>query len=286
MGYRFSRARGWAVATCLVVTVLTGGENVSTAYATPQEEVLRDPDYRVRVSAAISLGRSRAPGARVALERALADGHPAVRIAAAASLEQLGDTAAAKALEQRASQEPMMGVKQKMLESAETLRSAQAEGTRPTLRGAKVVLGLGMMRNLTPVANERASEIMRSAAKKNLAGKGSGTVVIDASDGTLVKEAHGRHIPVLVLDGQLSHMTQNTQGSNLTISAQVEFSVRQLPQQTLRGTLSGGASAQGSSSALGNQARLAELQNQVIGGAVEGALRRADHNTLSSMAAH
>ncbi|MGH7297395.1 MAG: HEAT repeat domain-containing protein, partial [Polyangiaceae bacterium] len=39
-------------------------------------DLTESPDFRVRVSAALYLGRVRPPGAREALEHALADGHP------------------------------------------------------------------------------------------------------------------------------------------------------------------------------------------------------------------
>jgi hypothetical protein len=59
------------------------------------------------------------------------------------------------------------------------------------------------------------------------------------------------------------------------IDARVEFSVRRVPQQTLKGTLSGGASSIESMRTLSGQ-RLVELENQTIGSAVESAMRGAD----------
>ena len=51
-------------------------------------------DFRLRVAAALSLGKSKSAGARPALEKALGDPNPAVRAAAAAGLGASGDPAA------------------------------------------------------------------------------------------------------------------------------------------------------------------------------------------------
>ena len=56
-------------------------------------ELAEASDFRVRVSAALVLGHTRPDGAREALEEALGDGHPAVRVAVARALGTLGDPA-------------------------------------------------------------------------------------------------------------------------------------------------------------------------------------------------
>jgi len=51
--------------------------------------------------------------------------------------------------------------------------------------------------------------------------------------------------------------------------AEVEFSLRRMPEQSLKGTLSGSATSIGSTSALANPASVLQLENQAIDGAVE-----------------
>lgn len=246
----------------------------------PAEE-LTDDDFRVRVSAALLLGRQKPPGARERLEKALSDPHPAVRIAAANGLSQLGDAAAGPALERAAQREQMVGVKAKMTEALAGLRQgagggAGAAAAPASLDGKRFVLQLGAMRNNTAIKNEKLGVIMRTAAKSQASGI-RGAVVADAGDAALLAKASEKKLPVLLLDGQLNRLSQTKSADGtFVLSAQVEFSLRRVPEHTLRGTLSGGASTQGSAKALADEARMTELQSQVVQGAVESALKNAD----------
>src|SRR5262249_327897 len=62
------------------------------------KDLSRASDFRLRVAAALALGKSKEPGSRQALEKALGDSNAAVRTAAAAALGALGDAAALPAL--------------------------------------------------------------------------------------------------------------------------------------------------------------------------------------------
>ena len=68
----------------IVAALLLGGASSSTAQ--DDSGAFRDlaigADFRLRVAAALSLGKSKSPGARTALEKALTDPNPAVRAAA------------------------------------------------------------------------------------------------------------------------------------------------------------------------------------------------------------
>ncbi len=244
-------------------------------------------DFRLRVSAALLLGRSKPAGARQKLERALSDAHPAVRLAAAAGLSALGDAAAIPSLERHARDEQMVGVKAKMQETITHLRSGAAGSVAAVaparaLGQAKYVLELGAMRNTSGVANDQFSGVMAQTAKKQLEQKGA--LVLDATETALKDEATKRKIPVYRLEGQLSRLSQQQQADgSLTVQARVEFSVVKVPQHTLQGTLSGAASTQGSRSALGNESTMHNLREQVIGGAVESAMQNADRGLLASI---
>jgi hypothetical protein len=110
---------------------------------------------------------------------------------------------------------------------------------------------------------------MRAAARAQAASL-PGALVIEGdtpSAGTM---------PVLLLDGQLTRLAQASAGGTLRVEAQVEFSVRRIPQQTLKGTLSGTATSMESARTI-TTGRVLELQNAAVGGAVESAMRGADH---------
>ena len=246
----------------------------TTGHSIAQDrELAESPDFRVRVQAALRLGRS-GPAARPDLENALRDSHPAVRVASAAALASIGDPAAIPALERAARSESSATVKSAMQDTIERLKNGASRNAPPSqgasLASARYVVQLGAMRNMSGMRGDDLDPIMRQAARAK-ANTMKDTVVVDGNDPVVLKKATERRIPVLQIDGNLIKLT-NTIGTDggTVISAKVDMSIRKLPQQTLKGTVSGNAHASGGARASGMA--IQELQNQVVGGAVESAL--------------
>jgi hypothetical protein len=257
----------------LVVVCILGG----LARSAPAQDVVEarhditdSADFRLRVSAALLLGRTHTDGARPLLEQALSDPHPAVRTAAAAALGALGDPAAIPALERRATTESLASVNTQIRASVTTLRKA----VQGTWQNARYVLELGDMKNRTGIRGEQPSGILRSSTR-TYAATLPGAIVTEGGDPTTRQEAANRHLHVLALDGSLQRLTQGQRNTELTVGAQVEFSLRRVPEQSLKGTLSGAATSIGSTSALANPQLVVQLQNQAIDGAVASAMRGA-----------
>jgi hypothetical protein len=256
--------------------------------ATPRVAVAQDPagalrdlsdssDFRVRVSAALYLGRTHPVGAREALEHALSDAHPAVRVAAATALGALGDAAAIGALARRASTEPSASVKAQLQASIDQLRrgvtadqpsAADPHRLAPDVR---YVVRLGAMRNPSGVRGEDLRRVLQSAARSRARGL-HGTAIVDA-DAALLAQAMERHLPVLTLDGSVMQVTEARVEGSTQVQARVEFAVRR--EQTLKGTLSGAATTFGSGQSISDQGRR-QLQDDAVDGAVQSALRGAD----------
>jgi hypothetical protein len=235
----------------------------STAQSQP------DGDNRVRIVQLLQLGRSHGPNARAELEKSLGDPSESVRIAAVTGLGALGDVGAVRALEARAAVEPQASVRQRITDTVAKLK-------RSSLDAAKFVVQLGNMTNVTTVKNSQLPDVMRAAAKTHAAHL-KGAVVVEGPGDALLQKASEKHLPVLVLDGQLSKLSRADGAGNVTYAAQVEFVVRKAPSQVLKGTFHGGAAGSDSSKALESTKRLAELQGEVVSGAVESALRGAEH---------
>ncbi|HVJ90478.1 MAG TPA: HEAT repeat domain-containing protein [Labilithrix sp.] len=256
-------------AALVVATLMIAGHSVAH-----DRELTESADFRVRVQAALRLARAGA-ASRGDLEAGLADAHPAVRIACVTGLATIGDPASIPALERAMRSETYGTVKTSMNETIDKLRASAAVKSssppRPTsLAGAHYVVQLGAMRNMSGVRSSDLDGVMRQAARAK-AGAIKGAVVIDGSDPNVVKKATEKRIPVLQLDGNLTNLTQviGTDGSTV-VSAKVNISVRKLPGQTLKGTVSGKASA--SHGARATERGLQELQDRVVGGAVESAM--------------
>jgi len=237
---------------------------------------LSSPDFRMRVNAALELGQTKAPDARRALEAALYDIHPAVRIASAAGLAALGDARAVAALERRHASESEIGVRNQITESLKSLRAAVGA---VTARNAKYFVQIGAMRGTSVSANESHLSALRAAARTH-AGTLSGAFVIDEKDAGALRIAKARHVPVLRLDGQITELSQNNTRSAVSVRAKVEFTLRRLSDQTLRGALVGSAAASDLPAASSSRARMVELESQAVGGAVESALRGSSVDLL------
>lgn len=227
-------------------------------------------DFRVRVGAALSLGKIHGPQSGRALRGALDDPHPAVRAAAAAALGASGDGSAVEALRAHLSSETSMAVKSQI--EAAIARLEQS----PSARGgesARVLVKLGAMRNLSGVGGGRLAEIFRGATTRRMASVPGIELVADGSD--YERLASARRLPAIVLDGSVNRLAKAAKGSEVMIDAQVEYVIRKLPDHSLKGSVSGAAQAIASASAVADGAHLAQLENDALSGAVESAFRSA-----------
>ncbi len=253
----------------IVATLTVTGNSVAQ-----DRELAESADFRVRVQAALRLGRSGA-SSRADLENGLRDAHPAVRVACAAGLGNIGDPASIPALERAWKSESSATVKTAMRDTIDKLKNASnvksANPDQPTsLAGARYVVQLGSMKNISGVRADDLDGVMRQAARAK-AGSIKGAVVVDGSDPSVLKKATEKRIPVLQVDGNLTKLTQVTgTDGGIVISAKVDMSIRKLPQQTLKGTVSGNASASNGTRA--SDQGIFDLQNRVVGGAVESAM--------------
>jgi hypothetical protein len=261
----------------LVAAALTTSGHFKDARA-GDRELTESGDFRVRVQAALRLGRTGGTSARTDLEVGLRDAHPAVRVACAVALGTMGDASAIPALQQAMRTESFPSAKTSMKDTIDKLRASGAGGgggsnapVDPTagVEKAKYVVQLGAMRNTT---GQRADldSVMRSAARAK-AGSIKGAVILDTPDAAILRRAGERKIPVLLVDGSLTRLSQSTgRDGGLVVSAQVDLSIRRVPQQTLKGMVSGNASA--SDDARNTNKGLNELQNRAVNGAVESAM--------------
>src|SRR5580658_2156674 len=206
-------------------------------------ELGESPDFRVRVTAALYLGRTRPVGAREALEHALGDAHPAVRIAAATALGYLGDPLALAALERRLPGEPSPGVAAQLHASIERLHQGAAPAQaapdpspRVLPQSVHYVVRLGTMRNGSGVRGDDLRRVLRDSARSRARSLREAVVV--ESDASLLRQAAERHLAVVTLDATLTQLIESRVAGALQVQARVEFTVRR--DQTLRGTLSGG----------------------------------------------
>ncbi len=154
--------------------------------------------------------------------------------------------------------------------AARTARTAHEAGpTMASIDRAKYVVQLGAMRNASGVGPGDVGAVMREAARSRAA-QGSDTIIVENADTALVRRAYQRRIPVLLVDGTLNDLSEAPTGNgSVTITAHVDLVVRKVPQHTLRGLVSGKASASDGNT---EQSDVVSLQNLAVGGAVASAM--------------
>jgi hypothetical protein len=273
-----------ALACVLLGAALSTTAGVATAEdaTTTMRELAESTDFRVRVSAALVLGHTRPDGAREALEEALSDGHPAVRVAAARALGSLGDPEALSALQHRLAQDSSSSVTAQLRVSIAEIKriagSDSSEDSRHLSPGVRYVVELGSMRNHSSIGAGRGEELAQvlGAAARSRAQAMRGGVFVDG-DESLRQQANARHVPVITLDGNVTQVTESRVGGGMQVQVRVEFAVRR--GQTLKGTVSGGATTFGSGSEITDQGRR-KLEDDAVQAAVQSALRGAEDGLL------
>ena len=273
-------------AVCLALAVaglsLTWGPR--PAFGLDSADALRDlarsPDFRVRVSAAVAIGHTRPLGAREALETALGDKHPAVRIAAANALAELGDPLAVAALARRSGSETSASVKAQMQSAIQQLQRGVTADQGSARRGlgpsVRYVVRLGPMRNSTNIRGDEMRSVLHDATRSRARALKGAAVVADG-DSTLLSQASGRRLPVITLEGSLTQLAESAVTGGIQVQAHVEFLVRR--GQILKGTLTGGATTYGTTPTVSDLGRR-RLQDDAVDGAVESALRGADQGLI------
>lgn len=260
------RAAKVALASLVISSALVCGverSSVAQDEATAKQELTQSDDFRVRVAAALFLGKTKSPGALRTLTAALDDPHPAVRAAAAVALRNLGNADAIGPLTRALKNESAPATRSQMENAIATLKTP----AQPAQPAVKYAVKIGNMKNLTKVRGDALGAVMQRAAHTRAASI-PGAVVVD-DDAAAARTG----APMLVLDGAVLKMAaEKKSGDTVHFKAQVEFSVSKMPEHSLKVQLTGGATSVGTQSSLVNANRINALEDQAIDGAVESAL--------------
>jgi HEAT repeats len=162
------------VAVALAFALLTSPGTVRADDANiAVHDLASSSDFRVRVSAALEIGRSKPPGAREALEAALNDSHAAVRVAAAEALGSLEERAAVPALQDHLASDSSANVRaqiQVTLDRLRALTSATASAGEHALPAdVRCVVVLGAMRNPSGTRGEELRQVLGACSSEDAA---------------------------------------------------------------------------------------------------------------------
>ncbi|HSN85034.1 MAG TPA: HEAT repeat domain-containing protein [Polyangiales bacterium] len=254
------RWHGWRA--LIVVTLLFANGAAADAREDYLVRLLRTSEaFRVRAQAALSLGQLESTRSSIrALERALADAHPAVRVAAISSLRRLEAKQSLPVVE-KATRDRDKAVRRAAKEAVEALQSV---GQRPHGPGpTRYLVAMGM----PGTKAERVSRQMLFDARIFLAEQlqqleGVELAPDDLSPAEAKREIVGRKLHGIYLESSVVSLEPKGDA----VRAVVTIVVLTYPGREMRGMLRGAATASG-----GYDGDIAE---QAIQGAFLGALRR------------
>jgi hypothetical protein len=259
------RLRGaLAILVCAVLLLASRGALAGPSVDELIQRLKSGEDFRVRVHAALQLGKSKNPAARDALEGGLDDDNAAVRTAAAAALKVLGDKRSIGPLEKH-KDDSSASVRTQIQATLKALKSI-GDGA-----STKVLVKIGTMRSARGGEKKLLGDL-ESASRQKFGELPGVRVVEGESDGASEK---GKKVPMVMITGHLRRIKESTEGSDVVYSASVEYVVHKMPEQAIAGTVSGTASTKATRSEAKDKKRSRELQRMVLAAAIESAIRRA-----------
>lgn len=220
-------------------------------------------DFRVRVQAALQLGKTMDPAALTPLVGALDDDNASVRAAAVAALESLGDLRAIPPLREHRL-DRSEAVRKQIKASLAELESQGLDAPKP-----KVLVKLGIMKNGSGVKSKKIESDLAQASRQKLGELPGVKVLVEGDDGV------GRKTPVVMVTGSVEQLKASREGNAIVYTAKVEYVVHTMPEQSIAAKVSGSASAQASEQEANDQTRSAQLRKDVLEAAIASALRRA-----------
>lgn len=230
------------------------------------EQLAGAKDFRVRVRAALELGRTHEPWARGPLEDALDDRSAAVRAAAAAALRVLGDERAVPALRQHL-RDRNDAVRTQVRGAISALEwKADRRKKQP-----KYLVKLGRF----SIAEEKHRKVLPTMARESRARLDDlpGVLVLDDwEDPDLASVSFSA--PVVMVSGRLRNVNVQREGAAVVYRAEVEYVIATMPEKNIVGMISGSASARAPLDEATDVKRMVALRNEVVAAAVGSAMRR------------
>ncbi|HEX7480512.1 MAG TPA: HEAT repeat domain-containing protein [Polyangiales bacterium] len=247
-------------------------------------------DFRVRTQAAFALGRKHDAHYLDSLEGALHDKHPVVRAAAATALGEIGSALALPAL-QLAAKDSAPAVVAQARAAMEAIKAAAAARAgvapagaaelAPRAPGARLPAGtryallLGDMHNQSGYSGDELSQTLMTSLAHELS-SWHRVVLLAPRDASGVKLVRDQGVPVFRLDANVTQISREPLGGQVSVHCEVSILLLDEPARTLRSVLKGAAT--GLEAPTGP---LAPQEHRIARKAVAGAVRSALHNATS-----
>jgi hypothetical protein len=234
------------ISSYIVATTLALG--VANARADRLDELgkaMQDPSYKVRVQAALVLGKLKDPRAVPVLKLALGDSNPTVRGTAAASLGLIGDSSAREALEGAAG-DPDPFVKGQVEKALAMLSGGGHHGPGPgPTKGAKFYLAIGF--SAGGKAGPDAAQMVRDALARELQKLPGVTLSVGGGEPTAAV-LQQKKLQGFMVDGTIQRLSATLSGGGSQIDCDLKAFVATYPGKSIKMMTTEGASLQAGAS--------------------------------------
>jgi hypothetical protein len=206
--------------------------------------LLEDSNYKVRVQAAIVLGKLRDPSAVESLIKALEDPNKTVRGIAAQALGQIGDAAAAEPLRALSRRDDDPFVKGQADKALATLQPSGGTVAVVVAKKAKIYLSFGPFTGTSKTINADAAKIVRDVLQRELGKLQLVTTNISPGD---QKNFAKSGMLGFYIDGNVTRLDDATSGGGSETSCDVKVLVARWPSKSIISWTNAGASVQSGS---------------------------------------
>ncbi len=229
------------LATAAVIVLMLGGPARAGKVDDLSKILLEDESYKIRLQAALLLGKLGDKAAAGPLMQALRDDHKMVRATAAQSLGRLKVNEATGALKALISRE-----KDKFVRDQATTALASLGPALPPPGGgrAKIFLTLGTFSGGKGSANPVMLDILKTALQRELGKLPSVTFSLDGID----EKSFGKSGRVgFLIDGNVTRLDDGLVGGSVEINCDVKVMVARWPSKSIILWTNAGAAVQGGS---------------------------------------
>jgi len=203
--------------------------------------VTDDSNYKVRVQAALVLGKLGDTRAVQPLIKALGDANKTVRGIAASALGQLGDSSATDPLRSLLKRETDPFVKGQAEKALATLSAGGGGGAR---KGAKIYVNFGAFQGGVKSAGPDASKILHEALSREIGKLPIVTLTLSPAD----QHNFGKSgMSGFYIDGNITKLEDSSGGGGAETSCDVKVMVARWPQKSIIMWTNAGASVQSGS---------------------------------------
>ena len=261
-------------------TVLTTALSIAlSAGARPKLDALSErlqtsSDFRVRVQAALELGKTRDERALPALSAALEDRDASVRAAAAAALGKLGVARGVHPLKEHL--DDSSDSVRSAVKTAIALLTPQAEPSAEP-EAQRIVVKLGSVHNSTRVKSQAIEREILAESRRKLS-EMPGVAVLP-SEAALAPKAEE---PLVMITPSIQKLAASRDGDSIVYSASIEYILHAMPDEAIMARISGSASAAATEKEAADKAATAVLRREVLAAAIQSALSRAPRALLAA----